>query len=165
MATCVDPEYGRATVISSEAASSLIPGEQRMVVCSAGRQRCGIRLADVREVLRPLPLAPIPGAPGFVLGAALVRGEVTPVVDVGLLLGEVAAARRWVSLLIGSRAVVLAFSGVLGVRVLPPSNALPPLLRDASPGVVEALGVLDSELLFVLSGARLIHDAVSQVPA
>lgn len=133
-----------------------------MLVCRAGTRSCAIRLEDVREVLRPLALQTISGGPPFVIGAALLRGQVTPVVDVGAIFGETASARRWVALRIGQRRVALAFSEVVGVRSIPLSEPLPDLLQGASPGVVEALTVLDSGLLSVLAGARLVPDVLPE---
>jgi len=35
---------------------------------------------------------------------------------------------------------------------------MPPLLRDAAAGLVEAIGTLDSELFFVLNTASIVPD-------
>jgi purine-binding chemotaxis protein CheW len=116
---------------------------------------------NVIETMRPLPYERIAGTPDFVLGAAVVRGVPTPIVDVGALLGMSAErdrARRWLALRVGSRIVALAVHDVLGVRRLSRSSmsaAPPPLLSTAARGAVTALSMLDGELLVVLETARL----------
>jgi purine-binding chemotaxis protein CheW len=131
------------------------------------RRLCALALDPVRETMRPLPIEPVAGAPPFVLGAAVVRGEVTPVVHVGRLLDPAsrAAPGRFVLLELGSaRTVCLAVDEVLGVRDLGPVGAtagqdLPPLFSEAAPHLA-ALTTLDSELLWLLSTARVVPDSV-----
>jgi purine-binding chemotaxis protein CheW len=125
---------------------------------------CAIPLAHVVEVMRPLPVTPLSGSPGCVLGLALVRGAPTPVVDLGSLLfgAEPAEAARFVSLRLGeARGAVLALEQVLGVGALPESGtALPPLLAGASADAVAAVARLDAELLLVLEAARTVPNEV-----
>ncbi|HEU4583992.1 MAG TPA: chemotaxis protein CheW, partial [Polyangiaceae bacterium] len=104
---------------------------------------------------------PLAGAPGYVCGLSILRGSPVPVVDLGLLLGgEQVRATRLVALRAGARSVALAVSAVLGVRTLGGDSALPPLLKQAGHGAIEALGSLDHELLLVLQGARLVPEEV-----
>ena len=52
----------------------------------------------VREILRPLPLVPLPHAPPAVLGVADYRGEVVPVLDLRRRFGlppSEATRRSW----------------------------------------------------------------------
>lgn len=74
--------------------------------------------------------------------------------------GDPAQHRRLITLRAGQRQVALAVEEVLGVRQLPPGQALPPLLGEASADLVNAIGSLDSELLLVLRSARLVPDAL-----
>lgn len=55
--------------------------------CAAG-DRFGLSCADVVEVLPAIPLQRVPHAPACVAGLFSYRGAVTPVVDLGLLLGS-----------------------------------------------------------------------------
>ncbi|HVH42478.1 MAG TPA: chemotaxis protein CheW [Labilithrix sp.] len=118
--------------------------------------------SHVMETMRPLACEPIAGAPSFVVGAAVIRGIPTPIVDVGVLLGAVPAegARRWITLRVGARVVGLAVADVMGMRRLPAESAAPPLLSRAAQGATRALSVLDGELLVLLSAASLIGDDV-----
>ena len=133
------------------------------LVCRCGAQWHALALADVAEIMRPLPIEPIAGAPDYVLGASIIRGGAVPVVDAGLLLGNGRTApNRLVSLKAGARKVVLVAEAVAGIRRLAAGelNGLPPLLREVARDAVTAIGILDSALLLVLRTARLVPDAV-----
>lgn len=138
------------------------------LLCRLGARLCALRLENVVETMRPLPVESIAGAPRFVQGLALIRGVPVPVVDIALLFNECdSAPQRWVTIDAGGRIVALAVDHVVGVRAIGTGAGtdLPPLLRDAAEDVVTAMGTLDSELLLFLSAARLIpqelHDRIS----
>jgi purine-binding chemotaxis protein CheW len=132
------------------------------LVCRVESRLLALPLSEVTETMRPLPVSAMPGAPPFVRGAAIVRGEAVPVLDGGLLLGGQApgAAGRFVILRVGGRPVALAVDEVLGVRAL--SGAvlaeLPPLLQNATS--VDSVGILDAQLLVLLQSARLVPESV-----
>ena len=133
------------------------------LLCRVGTRLCAVPLEHVVETLRPLPVEPLAGAPDFVLGVTLLRGEPAPVVDAARLLGaSTGQPARFVALRVGERIVALAVDGVEDVRTLDEGTirALPPLLRDARSDAVEALGRLDADLLLVLRSAALVPDAV-----
>lgn len=136
------------------------------LVVLAGGKRLALALQDVIEVMRPLPVSKLAGAPAFVLGAAVVRGAPVPVIDVGVLLGEPGprTCTRFVSLRLGARSAALAVEGIAGVRTLADSELaeVPPLLRDSIAGAAGAVGALDEELLLVLRAGRLVPEEVWQ---
>lgn len=125
----------------------------------AGAARCAIDIAHVVEILRPLPISAVQGAPPFVLGVALLRGVPTPVINARSLIGaEPSPPRRFVSLRVGDHGALLSVDEVEGVVNLTPSalGVLPPLLRHGPDDILAALGALDDALLFVLRTARLV---------
>jgi purine-binding chemotaxis protein CheW len=127
-----------------------------VVLVRAGARICALDVRQVIETMRPLPVAPLPGMPSFVLGAAVIRGGAVPVVDLDAFLGPSAGAapRRLVLVRCGARAAALAVDEVLGVAALDPSRVTSqPLLAG---GAIEAVGALDRELLVVLEGARVV---------
>ena len=134
------------------------------LLCRARTLSCALPLVRVVETMRPLPIVALAGAPSFVCGVSLIRGEPTPVVDLGVLLGspEPPCFTRFVTVRAGARQVALAFEEVLRVQDIPSESlaTLPPLLRGASESAVSAVGALDADLLFVLEGARSVPDAV-----
>ena len=82
------------------------------------RLRCGsqayaLELLKIREVVRPMPLLSLRGAVPSVAGVMNLRGQVVPVIDLGVQLGESSAADSG-----GTRIIVLEERGeVLGLRV------------------------------------------------
>ena len=60
----------------------------RLLLWRAGATRCAAPIERLREVLPPLPLTALPGAPPSVLGVANVRGTLVTVVDGRRILGE-----------------------------------------------------------------------------
>lgn len=123
---------------------------------------CALPLAEVAETLRPLPLQPVTGAPAFVRGLSLVRGELVPVVDLAQLLGAQGGAPggRLVIVRAANRRLALAVDAVL--RVLPqellPSRSVAPLLSKALPAQVTALAVLDGAALAVLESTSVLPE-------
>lgn len=139
-----------------------------MLLVRAGARWCGLPIGAVTETMRPLPVTPVAGAPAWVPGVAVVRGEPAPVVDLGALLGGApeAAPARFVAVSAGGRCALLAVAAVAGVRELPGADARAlPLVRDACAGALAAVGTLDGDLLVVLGAARLVPEAASAVLA
>jgi purine-binding chemotaxis protein CheW len=136
-----------------------------LVLLVRSRSRiCALPLVHVSEILRRLPVQPMPNGPAFVQGVSILRGEPVPVVDLGLLLGLPGdpAVRRLVSLRVGERRVALAVEEVLKVAsgAAMARHDLPPLLRGAAEGTVRSIAVLDNQFLTVLEAARLVPDEV-----
>jgi len=131
------------------------------LLCRVHRWVCALPLEQVIETLRPLPMEPLSGAPGFVCGLSIIRGLPVPVVDLGRLLGtERTRPTRFVTLRAGVRTVALAVDAVIGVRALGSAGAgeLPPLLSATGNDALRSLGSLDGELLLVLESGRLVPD-------
>jgi purine-binding chemotaxis protein CheW len=134
-----------------------------MLLLQVRTRFCALSLGSLREVMRPLPVSPLPDMPDFVVGVARVRGRPVPVADTGRLIGlpDNPAFSRYVTLATGDdELVALAVESVIGVRSIESSmlSGLPPLLRDASHDVIAALGTLDAELLSLLRVGRSVTD-------
>ena len=134
------------------------------MLCRVRNRRCVLQLDHVVEIMRPLPLQPVAGAPEPVRGLSVIRGEPTPVIDCGALLGGDTRAMpsRLATIRCGERIAALAFEEILGVRRLSEQElkALPPLLRAGEGGAIDAIALLDAELVFVIGRARLVPDEV-----
>lgn len=132
-----------------------------------GSVRYAVSIAHVKEVMRPLPLAPVPRAPSAVIGVADYRGEIAVVLDLRQhfdvpLAGTEphdSAKSRWIVLRLAALALALVVDDVLGVvpggadvvRDMP-SGAEGVFLRD----VVAAISHR-GQLVFVLDTERF-HD-------
>ena len=134
-----------------------------VVLVRAGGLLCALPLASVIETLRNPSIMPIAGTPAWVRGIAVIRGGTVAVVDLGILLGSGAGASRQprvVTVRVGSRIVGLAADSIVGVREFERSvlSEVPPMLRQAHPEVLAAMGMLD-EPLMVLDGVANYHGA------
>jgi purine-binding chemotaxis protein CheW len=133
----------------------------QVVVVMAGTRECAFPLRHVAEIMRPLPIKPVAGTPGFVRGVSVVRGTPTPVVDLKALLenGENSPSfGRFLSLKLEDRRVVIGVDSVVGLRNLNSfqPGELPPLLQDVSADLVESFATRDAQLLLVLRAARIL---------
>jgi purine-binding chemotaxis protein CheW len=133
------------------------------LVFRAGAHLCALPLAQVIEIMRPLPIEAVAGAPPYVRGLCVMRGTAVPVVDAGLLIGEARVeAERLVAIRTGDRVIALATETVLGIRMIGAATlaALPPLLGEAARETITAIGMLDAELLLFLRSTRIVPEDV-----
>ena len=130
-----------------------------LLVRAAGRV-CALRVSDVIEVMRPLPVQPVPNVPAAVRGVSIVRGATVPVVSLTHLFGpSEQPPLRFVILSLGQRRAALAVDAVLGVADVDCSHfgALPPLLAEATQDI-QQIGTLDGELLYVLETVKIVPE-------
>jgi purine-binding chemotaxis protein CheW len=133
------------------------------LVIRAGNHICALPLSSVKEIFRPLPVESLAGAAAGVRGLALVRGVPVPIVDLATLLdGGSGQCGRFVIVKASDRIIGLSVDAVLGIREFSRSlwKELPSLLRDACPGLVEAIGALDQDLVLVLKTGNLVPEAI-----
>jgi chemotaxis signal transduction protein len=77
---------------TSNTAESVDPPGARFVCATAGVHHLAFPIAAVQEVLAPRTITRLFHAPPSLLGVVNLRGEILPVVDLVLLLGEPSAA-------------------------------------------------------------------------
>ncbi|MGA8709241.1 MAG: chemotaxis protein CheW [Steroidobacteraceae bacterium] len=133
------------------------------LICRVQAHWCALPLRHVIETMRPMPTTPIPGAPIFVDGLAIIRGEPVPVVNMPRLMGAaVAQPTRLVCVRTDRGRIALAVDGVQGVRSITADSlqALPPVLDCADTQFITAIGMLDTQLLFVMQTARMVPEAL-----
>jgi purine-binding chemotaxis protein CheW len=103
-----------------------------------GSEEYAVDLMRIREIIRPLPVTPVPQAPEFVEGVVNLRGEIIPVIDVRRKFGspvEPPTPRsRFLIVNITGRLVALAVDAVVEVMRIPRS-----VIR-AAPALVGAKG-------------------------
>jgi purine-binding chemotaxis protein CheW len=147
------PDVNKPSIASDEFALCLL--------CRVQTRWCALPLRHVIESMRPLPTAPVPGAPSFVDGLAIIRGGPVPVVNLSRLLGLASAQpTRLVCIRTERGRIALAVDHVAGVRAVPSESLhmLPPLLQCVDSQVIAAIGMLDTQLLLVMQFARLMTD-------
>ncbi|HYS81997.1 MAG TPA: chemotaxis protein CheW [Anaeromyxobacteraceae bacterium] len=110
-----------------------------LCVFRVGDEEYAIDLRRIREILQPLPVTPVPGAPEFIEGVMDLHGEVVPVVDVrerlGLALLPDGAKAKLLVVNVARRVLALRVDAVLEVVRLPRSaiGPPPPLLVAGGP--------------------------------
>ena len=135
---------------------------QSFLLCRLNTSWCALEMQGLGEVMRPQPVDPIAGFPPFVEGVSIIRGEVTPVVDLtGLLCGQggqFGALQRFVTIHSDGRQVALRVDEVAGIQVLEASiwQKLPALVEQVQGEHLTALASLGGELLLLLRRAQLL---------
>jgi purine-binding chemotaxis protein CheW len=139
--------------------------EVRMRGADRDKNLVGFLIADVnyavdirrvKEIIRPLPIVPIPHPPPAVIGVADHRGEVVPVLDVRrrFALPAIATTRRtkWVLVMLPGKNVGLVVDAITEVFAATDDDqrAVPSIGKgDASRGITSVLGH-GGTLVFVL---------------
>jgi purine-binding chemotaxis protein CheW len=134
-------------------------------VVMVGARTCAFPLHHVAESMRPLPIMPVAGTPGFVRGLSVIRGTPMPVIDLKALLDNsenCPSYGRFVTLKWDDQRVVIGVDSVVGLRNLDATHlaALPSLLRQVNADLIESIGTRDAQLLLVLRAARIVPDEV-----
>jgi purine-binding chemotaxis protein CheW len=128
--------------------------------CRVGNRACALQLGSVVETMRPLPIETVADVPSFVRGVAIIRGAPVPVVDAAALVGSesAGAAGRFVTVRAAGRVVALEVSSVSGIGRLSAEalTDLPPLFGARDPELLEAVAVVDRELVMALALARVV---------
>jgi purine-binding chemotaxis protein CheW len=119
-----------------------VPADEPLVqLCTfrIGGEDYAVDIMRVREIIRPLPITPVPRAPASVEGVARLRGEVIPVLDVRKRLGLAATAptrtTRFLVVNVARRRIGLVVDEVCEVIRIPRGEIrpAPPLGDDRGP--------------------------------
>lgn len=131
---------------------------KNLVGCVVGDVNYAIAITAVREIVNPLPLVELPGAPAAVIGVADYRDEVVPVVDLrarfGMGPGALTRKTKWIILSRGAQSLALVVDLVTGVFR---SGELrpPPLLGGGDDArALEGVTTNEGNLVFVLDASR-----------
>jgi len=127
-----------------------------------GRERYGIPLEDVVEVLPLDQFSLVPGAPAFLLGVVHFRGTIVSLLDLGLVLGIPASGLADLHVLIvveaGGKRIAVAASQVEEILSVPTDQLKPsPGLSGQAPPEWIA-GVYDENRMIVRT-AQILNDA------
>jgi len=124
----------------------------------------GINVMQVQEVLRVSEIAPVPGAPHYVLGIINLRGNVVTVIDTRIRLGlptaEVTDATRIVIIESARHVVGILVDCVAEVVDLPTSDveSAPNVGNDESAKYIQGVASRDGELLILVDLNKLLTD-------
>ena len=124
----------------------------------------GVNVMQVQEVLRYTEIAPVPGAPTYVLGIINLRGNVVTVMDTrkrfGLARGEITDATRIVIVETGQHVVGILVDSVSEVVYLRQSEIENPpnTGQDDSARFIQGVCNKNEELLILVELERLLRD-------
>jgi len=124
----------------------------------------GINVMQVQEVLRVTEIAPVPGAPDYVLGIINLRGNVVTVVDTRERLGlgskEMEESTRIVIIEADKMVVGILVDAVAEVVDLRASEieSAPSVGNDESSKYIQGVASRDGELLILVDLNKLLDD-------
>ncbi|MBR9787923.1 MAG: chemotaxis protein CheW [Vibrionaceae bacterium] len=124
----------------------------------------GINVMQVREVLRYTEIAPVPGAPDYVLGIINLRGNVVTVIDTrsrfGLVEGEVTDNTRIIVIESERQVIGILVDSVAEVVYLRSSeiDTTPSVGTDESAKFIQGVSNRDGKLLILVDLNKLLTE-------
>ncbi|MFT5879611.1 MAG: purine-binding chemotaxis protein CheW [Moritella sp.] len=124
----------------------------------------GINVMQVQEVLRYTEIAPVPGAPHYVIGIINLRGNVVTVIDTrvrfGLIPAEVSENSRIVIIEAEKQVIGILVDGVAEVVYLRSSDidAAPNVGTDESSKFIQGVSNREGELLILVDLNKFLND-------
>ena len=148
------------TAVESTAGDEVI----QLVTFRLKDETYGINVMQVQEVLRITEIAPVPGAPGYVLGIINLRGNVVTVIDTrtrfGLPTSEVDDASRIVIIESEQQVVGILVDSVAEVVELRQSeiDQAPSVGNEESARYIQGVASRDDDLLIVVDLNKLLSE-------
>ncbi|NOX92046.1 MAG: purine-binding chemotaxis protein CheW [Gammaproteobacteria bacterium] len=136
----------------------------RWVTFRLENEKYGINVMQVQEVLRITEIAPVPGAPGYVLGIINLRGNVVTVIDTrsrfGLAPVETDDSSRVVIIESEEQVVGILVDSVAEVVDILPSDieTAPNVGTEESAKFIQGVASHDGELLILVDLNKLLSD-------
>jgi len=124
----------------------------------------GINVMQVREVLRYTEIAPVPGAPNYVLGIINLRGNVVTAIDTrsrfGLIDGEITDNTRIIVIESERQVIGILVDSVAEVVYLRSSeiDTTPSVGTDESAKFIQGVSNRDGKLLILVDLNKLLTD-------
>ena len=128
------------------------------------KETYGINVMQVQEVLRHTEIAPVPGAPSYVLGIINLRGNVVTVIDTRIRFGlepaEVTDSSRIVIIESEKQVIGILVDSVAEVVYLKSSeiDVAPNVGTDESAKFIQGVSHRDDELLILVDLNKLLSD-------
>ena len=128
------------------------------------RETYGINVMQVQEVLRYTEIAPVPGAPDYVLGIINLRGNVVTVIDTrsrfGLPPAEVSENSRIVIIEADKQVIGIMVDSVAEVVYLRSSeiDVAPSVGTEENAKFIQGVSNRDGELLILVDLNKLLSD-------
>lgn len=141
--------------------------ELHIVGVRVGAETFGLPIPAVQEILRPLPLTPVPGAPAHVEGVINLRGRILPVVDLRKRCGVPAEAGRKNRIVVAEsegRRVGLMVDAASEVLRIPESAVDSPaqVFGEQSSGYVTGVAKLSGRIVILVDVGKLLAAGTAQ---
>ncbi|GAC18771.1 purine-binding chemotaxis protein CheW [Paraglaciecola arctica BSs20135] len=149
---------------SSNAAAANGDEVLQWVTYKLGDETYGINVMQVQEVLRHTEIAPVPGAPDYVLGIINLRGNVVTVIDTrsrfGLPASGITDSTRIVIIESEEQVVGILVDSVAEVVYLRSSeiDSAPNVGTEESAKFIQGVSNRDGELLILVDLNKLLND-------
>jgi purine-binding chemotaxis protein CheW len=136
----------------------------QLVTFRLDQEAYGINVMQVQEVLRVTEIAPVPGAPDYVLGIVNLRGNVVTVIDTrsrfGLPTAEMSDASRIVIIESGEEVIGILVDSVSEVVELRQSEIelAPSVGTEESSRYIQGVATRSEDLLIVVDLNKLLSD-------
>lgn len=127
-------------------------------------EKYGINVIQVREVLRNIEIAPVPGAPSYVLGIINLRGNVVTVIDTrarfGLTSNDLQEESRTVIIETMGQTVGLLVDSIAEVADILQSQieSTPNVGNDDNSKYIQGVHSRNSELLILIAVEKVLSD-------
>ena len=150
--------------MASNAASNVDDTMLQWVTFRLENETYGVNVMQVQEVLRYTEIAPVPGAPSYVLGIINLRGNVVTVIDTrnrfGLVPAEVTDNTRIVIIEAESHVVGILVDAVAEVVYLRQSEieTAPNVGNDESAKFIQGVCHKNDQLLILVDLDKLLTD-------
>ena len=135
--------------------------QKSLVAFIVGDVRYALDIAQVREIVSPLPLTLLPHTPGGLAGVADHRAEVVPIVDLRARFALPARSEpskkvKWILVVVADRTVGLIVDDVLGVLRVQGDDfrGAPELGGGEQARGIASVATHDGDLVFVLDLSR-----------
>jgi purine-binding chemotaxis protein CheW len=153
---------------STAKATAITPDENdkvfQWVTYRLDEETYGINVMQVQEVLRYTEIAPVPGAPNYVMGIINLRGNVVTVIDTrarfGLPPSEITDSSRIVIIESDEHVVGILVDSVAEVVYLRSSeiDSAPHVGTEESAKFIQGVSNRDDELLILVDLNKLLND-------
>ena len=130
----------------------------QLVGFGVGRERFGVDILAVQEIIRSTDVTPVPNSPSFVEGVINLRGDIIPVIDLrkrlSLYKADTSIEKNWVLILsIGNRVVGFIVDNVSEVLKIAEEDIDPPpniVIAGLENQYIRGVCEIDNKLLIIL---------------
>lgn len=138
--------------------------ERQIVVFSLGSEEFGVRINEVREIIRAGEITRMPNTAPYVRGVINLRGSIIVVIDLAMRLGlptrQDDTNTRIIVIEIGQSIVGMVVDSATEVLRLPGSSVQPPppvITERIDANYIEGVGIIKDRLLILLDLAKVLE--------